>query len=339
MINLKEIISQVKTIVPEVYLVGGSVRDHLLNKEPKDLDFATPYLPEEIESFVRKANKKPYLIGKRFGTIGIKIDGNYIEITTYRTETYEEGNRKPLVNFISNLETDLSRRDFTINAIAMTDTGKLIDPFQGSLDLDKHIIRCVGKASNRFQEDPLRMLRAARFASQLGFYIDAEIIETIKQLNYKILSISKERWVMELDKILLADDVCGLNFLMMAGLLKYIIPELSLQYNFDQRNPYHNLTLWEHTLLTVYYNPCDIEIRWAALLHDIAKPFLQTENKKGYCNYIKHDLLGYEFAHKIATYLKWSNQRTKNVANLVLNHMDDNSPLKEADTKAKGLYK
>jgi tRNA nucleotidyltransferase (CCA-adding enzyme) len=180
------------------------------------------------------------------------------------------------------------------------------------------------------------MLRAARFSSKLGFIIDKELEESVKQLNYKILEISKERWVMELDKILISDspDV-GLNFLIKTKLMNYMIPELSLQVGYDQNNPHHSLFLWEHTLEVVKNTSKDIELRWAALLHDIAKPFVRTENIKGYSNYIKHDLLGGEFVTRLALYLKWSNQRRENVFNLVVTHMMNYSPLRKADTEAK----
>jgi tRNA nucleotidyltransferase (CCA-adding enzyme) len=329
------IILEVKKIIPLLYLVGGSVRDMLLNKEPKDYDFCTPLLPEEIENLIRQSGKKPYLTGKRFGTIGVRIDGQLVEITTFRCEKYAEGNRKPDVQFVNDLNEDLSRRDFTINAIAF-DGEKVIDPFGGQEDLNNKVIRCVGKPNDRFKEDPLRMLRAARFSSKLGFVIDKELEESVKQLNYKILEISKERWVMELDKILISDNPeVGLNFLIKTKLMNYMIPELSFQVGYDQNNPHHSLLLWEHTLEVVKNTSKDIELRWAALIHDIAKPFVRTENAKGYSNYIKHDLLSGEFVIRLALYLKWSNQRRENVYNLVVNHMTESSPLRKADTEAK----
>ena len=329
------IIEKIKEIIPEVYLVGGSVRDILLNKTPKDYDFCTPLLPEEIENTIKKAGKHPYLTGKRFGTIGVKIDGQIIEITTFRTEKYKDGSRKPEVNFVKDLREDLSRRDFTINAMVL-DGDKIIDFFGGQEDLKNRVIRCVGKPSDRFQEDPLRMLRACRFASQLKGFVEEETENFCKQLNYKILEISKERWMQELDKILISDNPeIGLNILMRTRIMNFILPELSLQDGYDQNNPAHIHLLWQHTLETVKYTQKDIELRWAALLHDIAKPFVRTENAKGYSNYIKHDLLGGEFVLRLAHYLRWSNDRKNNVYNLVINHMREESPLKQADQEAK----
>jgi tRNA nucleotidyltransferase (CCA-adding enzyme) len=342
---------KVKSIVSPLFLVGGPVRDELLGKEPKDYDFTTPLLPEAIENAIIKSGHKPYLIGKRFGTIGMRIDGQLIEITTFRTEKYAGGNRKPEVEFVSDLTTDLSRRDFTINAIAR-DECYIYDPFHGQEDLHFKVVGCVGKPSDRFKEDPLRMLRAARFASQLGFVIEENTEDMCKQLNYKILEISKERWTMELDKILTSNNPeIGLDFLMRTRLMNFVLPEISLQLNYDQTNPHHTLTLWEHTKKVVTGTPNDIELRWAALLHDIAKPFcrqvknkvaVDIENTEGiaitpfiHCNYHKHDMLGKEFVCKLATYLRWSNIRRDNIMNLVANHMDDNSPLRKADLEGK----
>lgn len=330
-----ELFLKVRRIVSPVYLVGGPVRDELLGKEPKDYDFTTPLLPEAIETAIRNAGKKPYTIGKRFGTLGLKIDDQLIEITTFRTEKYAEGNRKPVVEFVADLTADLSRRDFTINAIARNET-MLFDPFNGQEDLKNKLLRCVGKPSDRFKEDPLRMLRVARFASQLGFDIHEDTEDMCKQLNYKILEISKERWVMELDKILTSDNpTIGLEFLMRTRLMNYILPEISIQKDYNQNSPYHSLSLWEHTKRVIINTFNDSELRWAALLHDIGKPFVRTENKNGHSNYLKHELLGKEIVLRLATYLKFSNERKDNLVNLVLNHMDDNSPLRKADREAK----
>jgi len=329
------LINKVKEFITPVYMVGGSVRDMLLGKEPKDYDFCTPLLPEEIENCIKKSGKKAYLVGKRFGTIGCKVDGQMVEITTFRTEKYKDGNRKPEVSFISDLREDLARRDFTINSLAY-DGINVIDYFDGEKDLKRPLIKCVGKANERFKEDPLRLLRACRFTSQLGCGLEEYTYEMMKELNYKILEISKERWVSELDKLLIGERVdTGLNLLERTRLLNYIIPELSLQVDYEQNNPHHTLTLWEHTKKVVMNTPLDIEMRWGALFHDIAKPFMRKDKSDGTSNYHKHDLVGAECVLKIADYLKWSNERKNNVYNLVLHHMDDNSPLRKADMEAK----
>jgi len=337
-------IDKVEKIVSPVYMVGGSVRDKLLQKTPKDYDFCTPLLPEEIEQKIREAGKKPYLIGKRFGTIAMKLDGEMIEITTFRNEKYIKGSRKPEVNFVNNITADLSRRDFRINAIALRNN-KLIDPFNGQDDLKTGIIQCVGKPTHRFKEDPLRMLRAGRFASQLGFDIECAIYKAVKDLRHKILEVSKERWMIEFDKILMTDKPSvALNFFMESGLMNFLIPTLSLQYRYDQNSAYHTLDLWGHTSKALDSTPKDITLRWAILLHDVGKPFVRTdkfrideETNREYVktNYIKHDLVGAELVEQIARHLKWSNDRRNTVINLVKNHLNDNSPLKEYDMKGK----
>ena len=330
----EELYNKVSKIVNPVYLVGGSVRDILLEREPKDYDFTTPIFPDEIEKLVRAAGKRAYLIGKKFGTIGCKIDGEFVEITTFRQEQYSKNNRKPQVDFVQNIENDLKRRDFTINAMAWKN-GDLIDLFDGQKDLKNKMIRRVGNPQERIKEDPLRMLRCARFMSQLNFEVEPNLEEKIKENSFRILFISRERWMMELDKILLSENPeIGLNFMMKNRLFNYIIPELSLQYKYDQNSPYHDFDLWTHTLKTVMATPKDIILRWAALLHDIGKPFVRTD-KTDRSNYIHHALLGAEIADKIAYQLKWSKDRKKAVLEIVKNHLDKDSPLKKYDDVSK----
>jgi len=338
---ISNIINEIQKIFNNAptYCVGGMCRDILMNKEPYDFDIATPLSPEEIEKAIRKAGKKPYLIGKRFGTIGMNLDGQLVEITTFRTEEYKEGSRKPKVSFVKDITADLSRRDFTINAMALR-KGKLIDPFGGQKDIKNKLIKAVGQPSHRFKEDSLRMLRACRFASQLGFKIDQDTFDKMKQLNYKILQVSKERWMIELDKILMTEKPSvGLNYMMTTRLMSFMIPELALQYKYDQCSKYHDLTLWEHTAKALDVTPKDINLRWGILLHDVGKPFIRTDKySEGVyvkTNYIKHDLVGAEFVEKIARYLKWSNERRETVKNLVANHLQDDSPLREYDMKGK----
>ncbi len=326
--------NKVREIIEPLYQVGGSVRDELLEMPIKDYDFCTPLTPDEIEQKIRQAGKHPYIVGKRFGTIGMKIDGQLVEITTFRNEVYSLGSRKPQVEFVKDITADLSRRDFTVNAMAKRD-GRIIDPFGGKLDLLSRIIKCVNNPKERFKEDALRMLRAARFASQLEFDIDPNLEGTTKNMNHRILFISRERWNMEMDKLLLTDKPSvGLDFLARTRLLNFMFPELSLQVGFNQDSPHHDFDLWTHTKKVVDNSQKSIEIRWAALLHDIAKPFVKVK-KKEYSNYIKHDLLGKELVIKVADYLKWSNDRKEEVSELVLHHLDQDSPLKKADNMSK----
>lgn len=336
----------------KLYLVGGSVRDRLLNLPHTDLDFATPANPDEIETAVKKAGKKPILIGKKFGTIAFKHESEFIEITTFRTESYGQS-RKPEVEFVHDITEDLSRRDFTVNAMAINDEGKLIDPFSGHADIKAEKIRFVGNPSVRINEDPLRMLRACRLSSQFDFVPTAESKKRITQNAYKILNISKERWTAEMDKILTSRHPHrGLDTLAHTELLRYILPELWIQFHYDQNSPYHRLTLFEHTKKTVQLVENDINIRWAALLHDVGKPFARIDKtiskhsfsvtgwketvkriwkRDSQSNYPHHSELGAEFVLKIGKYLRWSNDRIQKTRELVLHHLSDDSPLDKAD--------
>jgi len=337
---LRAVYDTVAEIVSPVYLVGGAVRDQVLGTEPKDHDFSTPLLPAEVETLVRAAGRKPYLVGSRFGTIGMKVDTDgewrYVEITTFRSEKYTKGSRKPEVVFVSNITHDLSRRDFTINAMAMRGR-RLIDPFGGQDDLTEGILRAVGTPSHRFREDPLRILRLARFASQLGFVAEPTTLKHARELSYKVLGVSRERWMAEMDKLLCGPNVKhGLAVLKETRLLNFILPELAVQVGYDQNTPHHDFTLWEHTCRVVEAVPPEPSIRWAALLHDIGKPATRTE-RPDRSNYIKHDMLGYEMVRKLAAYLKWSNDRTEIVSGLVRDHLTEDSPLKEADSGSQKL--
>ena len=329
---------EVKKMINPAYMVGGSVRDEILGIEPHDYDFTTSLNPDQIEQAIRNEGKHPFLVGKKFGTIGVKVDGAMVEITTFRSEEYEKDNRKPKVTFVKDITADLMRRDFTINAMAKRGD-KIIDPFGGQEDLKNKVIRAVGKPSARFKEDPLRMLRAIRFAAQFNFNIEEETFESIVKNASKILTVSRERWMIELNKILLTKDEFGLrhglNYLGMSRLLNFMMPELSLQVGFDQKSEYHDFTLWEHTIEVVCATPPELNMRWAALLHDIAKPFVMTPNKKGYNNYIHHEELGAEIVKKMARYLNWDNDKKDAVYNLVKDHLKDDCPLRIYDNKAK----
>jgi len=339
MLNHKELFEATEKIVSPIYMVGGCVRDLLLNKEPYDYDFCTPLAPFAVEERIKAAGRRVYNIGNRFGTVGVKVPFGeeycLVEITTFRTETYESGSRKPSVEYISSLKEDLSRRDFTINAMAMEANENIIDLFGGREDLEKRLIRCVGKPKERFSEDPLRMLRAARFSSQLGFEIDKEVFEATQKMGYKILEVSKERWMMEMDKLLLSDSPRrGLEFMWDTNLFNYMIPELSLQFDFDQGNPHHEHRLHEHTIRVIENSIKDPFVRWAALLHDIAKPFV-TSFKDGVCHYYRHEQLGTEMVERLGRHLKWSNERLNVVSEMVSEHMKEGSILYEADQQAK----
>jgi len=338
-VSANAVYDAVERIVPNCYLVGGSVRDILIGRQPKDWDFCTPMLPDEIECRVKKAGRRAYVIGKRFGTIGFKViledAPHLVEVTTFRTENYSLGSRKPQVEFVDSITHDLSRRDFTFNAMAMQ-RDRLIDPFGGKEDLKRGLVKAVGNATTRFKEDPLRMLRAFRFMGQFDFRLDNDTGIALQKRTHRILMVSKERWVDEMDKILMSPYVCdALLGMAEIGLIKFMFPELHLQLNYNQNSPYHSMTLWNHTRMVVANSPPDVELRWAALLHDIAKPFVMTTHPvKLHSQYIKHDMVGAEMVEKIALYLKWSNARRERVMDIVLHHLEDDCPIRSADKLA-----
>lgn len=327
----KELYEVVNKIIDPVYLVGGCVRDFYLGRKVNDYDLCTPLTPDEMEKRIKCAGKKCLDIGKKFGTLGIHHAGETIEITSFRKEAYKPGNRKPEVEFVGNITADLSRRDFTINACAWRD-GHTIDPFGGREDMKNKVIRCVGNPTERFKEDPLRMLRACRFASQLGFSIEEQTFKKIKEHSHMILGVSRERWSIEFDKLIMGDCVgIGLKYLYESGLLVFMIPEMALQFKYDQNNENHELTLDNHTIKTVENLPKDINIRLAGFFHDCGKVYLQRIKQTGKYGYFKHELLGAELVDHIGLYLKWSNDRREIIKNLVLHHMELDSPIKDAD--------
>lgn len=302
---------EVEQTVSPVYLVGGSVRDLIIGRTPKDYDFCTPLSPDEIEAQVKAAGRRAYLTGKRFGTIGFKCRGQFIEVTTFRSELYQPGNRKPEVEFVSDLQADLSRRDFTFNAIAWKD-GQFFDPFGGRLDILGRKIKAVGEAKDRFKEDPLRMLRAARFASQLQFEVDPNMVGKIRKMPQKILDISRERWVQELDKLLVTDNPnVGILFLMNTSLLKYMIPELWLNF----KNPQFLI----ESMLEISFNEKNADMRWGALLWGVGMIFINTDitNDNYPASFEGHRLIGKELVRGIALRLKFSNDRTAEVIDYV----------------------
>jgi tRNA nucleotidyltransferase (CCA-adding enzyme) len=344
---IEEVIKEVTRIISPVYLVGGAVRDYIMDKEVDDYDFTTPYTPDEIEAILleKNAGRKVWLPGKRFGTIGTKVylpkNGCFVkvEVTTFREEVYE-GSRKPRVEFVKNLEQDLLRRDFTMNAIALRmkkEHFHFIDPYNGMADIENKIIRAVGSARQRFKEDPLRMLRAVRFISTLGFEIEELTFKRMTDGSPAILKVSKERWVQELDKLLMGDNVAAaLYALADTRLLHYMIPELAIQINYDQMSPYHDFTLWEHSVRVCEAVPKDIDMKWAALLHDVGKPYVAKvkDNNPTQKNYMGHELVGAETVGKIGRYLKWPTDRIDTVSEMVGGHLSDKSVLKGYDSGA-----
>lgn len=326
--ELTHLIARVNEIVEPAYLVGGSVRDALMGREPKDFDFATPRTPDEVEQAVRESGRRPYLVGKRFGTVGFKVDGRFIETTTYRRETYLPENRKPDVRFTDRLADDLSRRDFTVNAMAVGPGGELVDLFGGRDDLAGAVLRTVGDPFERLAEDPLRMLRAARLAAQLSFTVDAETSQAIAVVAHTILPVSRQRWTAEIDRLLTSPDPArGLDVLADTGLITWVLPELGLLRGMVSTD--EGPSPWQRTLRRVAAAPAEVEDRWAALLVDVALPFLPERELAARCGAFcapEPDRravarLTAGFVEKIGTSLKWPSKRIAMVADLVTGEM------------------
>ncbi len=229
-----EVIKAVEKILGEgnAYLVGGAPRDIIMGNDPKDYDMCGPLKPEEVEILCKKAGRRYYGVGKHFGVSGFKVQTSrgyeLVEYTTYRNEVYTAKSRKPDVTYVDSLDDELSRRDFTCNAIVIKPDGTIYDKFGGRLDIYAKQIKTVGLPKDRIQEDPLRILRAARFAARYGFKIDPNFIGKARQLADRIFDVSVERWVMELDKMLTSNHTWqGLSALEQMGVLSRIFPEIT----------------------------------------------------------------------------------------------------------------
>ncbi|WFD08865.1 CCA tRNA nucleotidyltransferase [Tepidibacter hydrothermalis] len=308
----------------EGFIVGGCVRDTLLNNTPKDWDMTTSCLPEKLMNILQDNNIKVIPTGLKHGTVTAVINDNNYEITTYRIDGEYKNNRRPEnVEFTDKIEEDLSRRDFTINAMAYDSQYGLCDPFLGQQDLKKGIIKCVGNPLNRFEEDALRILRGVRFATRLNFELDKTTKYAMSDKGNLLLNISNERIKEEMCKILLTNKPSlGFNILKELDLLKYILPELDKCVGFDQKNSYHDKDVFDHIMSVVDYTPCNIKIRLAALFHDIAKPESFSIDEEGIGHFYGHNVKGEKLAKKILKRLKFDNDTIEHVCILVKEHMN-----------------
>lgn len=307
----------------KIFIVGGCLRDLVLGNQPNDWDLTTDALPDEIINIAEKNKVSWYEIGKVHGTIIFVIEKKSYEITTFREESEYIESRKPKkVKFISNIELDLGRRDFTINAIAYNHKNGIIDVFDGKKDIENKIIKTVGKPDDRFTEDALRMLRAVRFATKLNFDIEYNTKISLEKNAIRIQNISKERIRAEFDKILLSNKPSdGIRLLVDTGLIDYIIPELRNTIGFNQKTPYHDKDVYEHTLAVLDNTLAILELRMAALLHDIAKPNCFICGDDGIGHFYGHDELGSQMTRGILTRLKYSEIEINKICILIRYHM------------------
>jgi poly(A) polymerase len=319
----------------ELYLVGGSVRDALLGKLGHDLDFATSARPNTVEKLLRKFSPAVWTIGKDYGTIGCKVevgDANWvIEVTTYRSDVYPGHTRKPEVVFGDTLEADLERRDFTINAMAVSIPDKrFVDPYGGLNDLARRLIRTPATPESSFSDDPLRMMRAARFVAQLGFRPAPEVVAAMSGMADRISIISAERIRDELCKLLLTDRPRpGLDLLVSTGLAARVLPELpALRLERDEHHRHkdvyqHSLTVLEQAIDMEDRLPQrpDLITRLAALLHDIGKPATRRFEPGGKVSFHHHDVVGAKLVRKRLMALRFSGEEVKAVSDLVELHL------------------
>jgi len=351
-----EVLQKIEEAGFEAYIVGGCVRYLLMvdpnSDGPSDWDVTTNAKPEEIQKIFPDS-----FYENDFGTVGVKVDRftpgegehDVIEVTTYRIEAkYSDKRRPDAVQFAKTLEEDLSRRDFTMNALAIRITNlstcvdcgfEIIDLFGGQEDIKKKIIRTVGNPEERFDEDALRMMRAVRFHAQLGFAIEKNTLSAIKTLTENMQHISAERIKDELVKIILSDNPSeGIEMLHETVLLNFVIPELEKGFGIAQ-NRHHIHTIYKHCVLALKFCPSKkLEVRLASLLHDIAKP--QTKRGEGeFATFYNHDHVGARVARKILQRLKFSNEIIEKVVLLVDNHMFYYNPEEVGDASVRRLIK
>ena len=307
------------------YIVGGAIRDILLGLKPKDVDFTTNISYETLKTLFSEYTPKE--TGKSFGVLRIRIDNTDYEIAKFRKDNYEEKNGLKIisekkVSFVDDIRNDLARRDFTVNAMAYNQKEGIIDLYNGQKDIENKIINFVGNAEERIIEDPLRVLRAFRFMSRLDFSLSENTIEAIKKQKDLLKNIPEERITMEFSKLLLGENIKNTLTLMKdTGVLELIIPEFKATYDYDQCNPHHNLDLFNHIISVVSKVPADLELKYSALLHDIAKPIVQTFDEKGIAHYKTHEIVGADMARDILTRLKLPVKLIDTVAEIIKKHM------------------
>ncbi|CAJ1510915.1 CCA tRNA nucleotidyltransferase [[Mycobacterium] holstebronense] len=315
----------------EIYLVGGSVRDALLGRPSPDLDFTTDARPEQVQRILRGRTEAMWDTGIEFGTVGATLVGQRVEITTFRADKYDQVSRNPEVRFGDSLEEDLVRRDFTANAMAVRITaagpGEFLDPLGGLAALRAGVLDTPTAPQVSFGDDPLRMLRAARFVSQLGFTVAPRVRAAIEDMAPELGRITAERVAAELDKLLVgADPVAGLDLMVATGMGDVVLPEVGgMRMAIDEHHQHKDV--YQHSL-TVLRQAIDLEddgpdlvLRWAALLHDIGKPATRRHETDGGVSFHHHEVVGAKMARKRMRALRYSKQMVDDVSQLVYLHL------------------
>jgi poly(A) polymerase len=305
----------------DCYLVGGSVRDALIDDVPVEFDFATDARPDRIEAVLAPIAGAVWLQGKRFGTVGALVDGVPCEVTTYRAEVYRPDSRKPEVSFGDSIEQDLSRRDFTVNALALRlPDAILVDPYGGAADLAAGRLRTPLSPEVSFTDDPLRMLRAARFVARFGFVPDPELVTAVGALRDRLEIVSVERIRDELSKLLLVDDPsAGLWFLASTGLANHFLPELNAM-ELEQDPIHHHKDVLAHTIAVVAKTSPDLVLRLAALMHDVGKPKTRSF-ERGRATFHHHEVVGARMTRERLSALRYPTDVVEAVTQLVYLHL------------------
>ena len=298
----------------EAYIVGGCVRDSLMGNIPNDWDITSSARPDEL----KKVFPKTYDTGLEHGTVTVRIKNEYHEVTTYRTEGLYKDHRRPSeVEFVSDINLDLGRRDFTSNAIAYHPKEGYIDPYNGMEDIENAILKSVRNPVERFTEDALRILRGVRFSAQLGFSIEEETLRGMIECKNLLTHISKERIRDEMIKILLSDSPDKLIDMNKWGLLEYVIPELTSCFNTPQNHPHHIYDVGTHTIKAIKETPKDLILRLTMLLHDIGKPASHTRDKDGIDHFYGHVAKSVDMTKQILRRLRFDNKTIGQVSALV----------------------
>ena len=301
----------------EAYAVGGCVRDSILGRVPDDWDITTSAKPEQVKELFRRTIDT----GLQHGTVTVMLDKDGFEVTTYRIDgKYEDGRHPTEVTFTANLEEDLKRRDFTINAMAYNDKVGLVDIFGGIEDIEKKVIRCVGNAEERFGEDALRIMRAVRFSAQLGYSIEEETKKAIVKLAPALQKVSAERIQVELVKLLVSPNPDYMQVAYETGITKVILPEFDKAMACEQNTQHHCYSVGRHILETLKKVPADKVYRLGMLLHDIGKPEVKTTDEDGNDHFYNHAIVGEEMAKKILRRLKFDNDTLYKVSKIVRYH-------------------
>ncbi|MFA4999180.1 MAG: HD domain-containing protein [Parcubacteria group bacterium] len=324
--EVKDVITALEDKGYLAYAVGGAVRDIIMGREPKDWDVATSAKPDEVIKIFPES-----VYENQFGTVGVKTRFenetiSLIEVTTFRKEgRYSDYRHPDEIKFADTIQEDLARRDFTINALAVSLKDGIEDPFDGQEDINKKIIRTVGKPEERFKEDALRLMRAIRFAAELGFDIEPQTFTAITENADLLQKIAEERIRDELVKIIMSEEsgpAWGVTQMEKTGILKYVIPELAEGIGVTQ-NKHHIYTVWEHNMRALDYaakNKTPLEVRLAALLHDVGKPRAKTGNGPE-ATFHAHEIIGARMTRKIMERLKFSKELTEKVTHLVRHHL------------------